>query len=256
MITSRDNQKLKFARSVRDGRETGFIFLEGARLADEAFEAGVEIADILVNEAFDNKESLAGATVVADRIFDSITDTKSPQGIVIIAKRPVTSIDRIEEALGAGDVPTVLFLQEINNPSNLGAIMRTAEAAGVTGVIISKGSAEVFSPKSLRAGMGSNLRLPVCEGFVLKEGLEWARRHKMISTAADINGTKRYSSIDWRTPRLLVFGSEAHGLNAAERESIDEIINIPMNKRVESLNLAVSCGIILFEARKHLVASL
>lgn len=255
MITSRDNQKLKFTRSVRDGREREYIFLEGARLAEEGLRSGLEIADILVSESFEKTDRHADEIIVADKVFDSITDTKSSQGIVVIAKKPATSIDRIEGSIARADgIPVVLFLQEINNPSNLGAIMRTAEAAGAQGIIVSKGSVDPFSPKSLRAGMGSNLRLPVCEGIDLAGALEWAYRRGMITTAADINGTKAYTSIDWKAPRLLVFGSEAHGLTTTDREKIKDVVDIPMSASVESLNIAVACGIVLFEARRQVLS--
>lgn len=264
IITSRDNQKLKFARSVRDAREPGFIFMEGARLAGEALRAALEIEEVLIGESFGSKDSgrlfiegLSGRdispVVIADRIFASIADTKTPQGVVLIAKRPPTSLDLIGRALSAKrfGIPVVVYLREINNPSNLGAIFRTAEAAGAAGVIVSAGSAEAFSAKAIRAAMGANLRLPVGENVTLDEAVTWARENGLVSTAADINGRAEYTKIDWKVPRLVIFGSEAHGLGGAEREMIDEIINIPMESGVESLNLAVAGGIVLFEARRQ-----
>jgi TrmH family RNA methyltransferase len=145
----------------------------------------------------------------------------------------------------------VIFLFEINNPSNLGAIFRTAEAAGAAGVIISAKSAAAFSPKAMRAALGANLRLPIWENARFEQVLIWASETKAITTAADINAVKKYTEIDWNQPRLLIFGSEAHGLSENARTSIEELIYIPMQNDVESLNLAVSCGIILFEAHRQ-----
>jgi TrmH family RNA methyltransferase len=257
IITGRDNQKLKFARSVRDGRETAYIFLEGARLAGEALRSGISIVETLVSESFwaKNNENVlpASAVTVADRIFDSITETKTSQGIIIIAKRPVTSIEAINGSVKSErGIPVVIFLNEINNPANLGAILRTAEAAGVRGVVTSPKSADVFSPKALRAAMGASLRMPIYENAGLDEMLGWAVGNGFVSTAADIAGKTSYIRNDWIKPRLLVFGSEAHGLSDAEKEKIDELITIPMENEVESLNLAVSCGIILFEAKRQI----
>ena len=255
VITGRDNKKLKFARAVRDGRERGFIFLEGARLAVEAFRSDINIVDTLISESFGTADHIPGVdpTIVADRLFDSIAETKSSQGIILIAERPETSIRRISNAIDRE--PTgpflILFLHEINNPANLGAIMRTAEAAGVKGVIVSKGSADVFSPKALRSAMGSSLRVPICENADFDETIIWAKGVGLTSTAADINASRSYTQTDWGTSRLLVFGSEAHGLDKEKRERIDELILIPMENEVESLNLAVSCGIILFEAKRQ-----
>jgi TrmH family RNA methyltransferase len=261
IITSRDNQKLKFARAVRDGREAAYIFLEGTRLAEEAFRARVEIAQVFISESFELKESsgellqkLEGPPlIVADRHFASIADTRSPQGIVVIAKRPHSTLDRIGQSLADNNsgIRVVIFLNEINNPSNLGAIFRTAEAAGAAGVIISPGSADVFSTKALRSAMGANLRLPACENIAIEEVMAWAVGKKLVPTAADISGGVSYTQIDWKVPRLLILGSEAHGLNDAERDSIEEVINIPMENNVESLNLAVACGIVLFEAKRQ-----
>jgi RNA methyltransferase, TrmH family len=260
MITSRDNQKLKFARKVRDGRESGFVFLEGVRLVGEAMRSGLKIEDVFISEDFDAKStdipgfiSPIKPLIVADRIFDSITDTKNSQGVVVIARRPDTSVQWIEAALTkeSEGIPVVIFLSQVNNPSNLGAILRTAEAAGAIGMIISKNSADVFSPRALRAAMGSSLRLPVWENAGFKETIEWARGRGLITTAADIGGIEPYTGVDWAVPRLLVFGSEAHGLSEIEREEMDQIVRIPMENGVESLNLAVSAGIILFEAKRQ-----
>jgi len=146
----------------------------------------------------------------------------------------------------------VLFLSEINNPSNLGAILRTAEAVGVNGVIISENSADAFSAKSARSAMGANFRLTVRENANLKDVLLWAKKKNLVTTAADINTKNAYTQIDWKIPRLLIFGSEAHGLSVEDLKMIEEAIYVPMENGVESLNLAVSCGIILFEAKRQI----
>lgn len=258
-ITGRDNQKLKFARGVRDGREPGYIFLEGVRLAEEAIRSGAEIVEILISESFRGKnesDDFQNAVVVADRIFDSITETKTSQGIVIIANKPVMSLDAVTVAVAQDSgIPVVIFLSEINNPSNLGAILRTAEAAGVRGVIISRNSADVFSPKALRSAMGASLRLPIYENAGFDEMLDWARENELIPTAADISGQTNYTETDWTRPRSLIFGSEAHGLRDEEKGKVRELVRIPMENEVESLNLAVSCGIILFEAKRQINAT-
>jgi TrmH family RNA methyltransferase len=134
----------------------------------------------------------------------------------------------------------------------LGAILRTCEAVDVSGVILSKNSADAFSPKALRGAMGANLRLPLWTNADFFEVLDWAKTEGFGSICADVNAEKSYLEIDWKKPRLLIFGSEAHGLNADEREKTDESLLIPMANNVESLNLAVACGVILFEARKQM----
>jgi len=258
-ITSRDNQRLVHARKVRDGKITEQIFIEGRRLADEALRSDLIIDECFVADDFTDDELLqelisCGAYVaeIPERLFNPIADTKQSQGIILTAKRPTSSLAAIEAGIKSSLLPLVIFLKEINNPSNLGAILRTAEAAGVAGVVISKNSADVFSPKSLRAAMGSAFRLSIVENMDFESILKWSENAQLISTAAAANAEKIYSAIDWKKPRLLVFGSEAHGLYNSEMKLIDESINIPMENGVESLNLAVSAGVILFEAKRQI----
>jgi TrmH family RNA methyltransferase len=170
----------------------------------------------------------------------------------LIAAKPQSSLESIDASLSnAANLPIVLFLEEINNPSNLGAVIRTAEAAGVVGVIMSENSADAFSPKALRAAMGSSLRLPIWENISVEDVLRWSVEQTLTVTAADAAGTANYTEIDWKKPRLLILGSEAHGISDAARKGTKEMIRIPMAPSVESLNLAVSCGVILFEARRQ-----
>ncbi|HLA96766.1 MAG TPA: RNA methyltransferase [Pyrinomonadaceae bacterium] len=249
-IISRDNAKLKFARSVRDGKERDFIFIEGTRLTEEAIRSNIEILDAFVSESASEKaSSIIGkrceTAKVAAKAFDSITDTENSQGIVMIARRPETLVEEID--LGKG---IVVFLNQINNPSNLGAVIRTAEAAGVSALITSADSTDAFSPKAVRASMGSCFRLPIVEGMTFDDAIDCGKQKGLISTAADINARESYTEIDWKKPRLLVFGSEAHGLTHRELDGIEQTIHIPMANLVESLNLAVSVGIILFEANR------
>jgi TrmH family RNA methyltransferase len=146
----------------------------------------------------------------------------------------------------------VIFLNEINNPANLGAVFRTAEAAGVAGVITSRNSADVYSPKSLRAAMGSAFRLSIWDNAVFNEVLSWSGSIGLTPTATDTDATMAYTELDWRTPRLLIFGSEAHGLKDLDTAGIKDVIRIPIEPQVDSLNLAISAGIILFEARRQI----
>lgn len=259
-IKSRDNERLKHVRRIRDGNAEGLIFIEGVRLAEEAMRSNIVVEAYFLSETFggsDRKTSLVDQinlcghsyTVVADNIFSSISDTQNPQGIVLIARRPENSKRSIESNLLTA--PLAIFLHEIGDPSNLGGIIRTAEAAGVAGIIISNGSASAFSPKSLRAAMGSAFRLPIWESAKLDEVLIWAKNHRLRTMAADINAETEYHEIDWKVPSLVVFGSEGHGLSAEIIGMLDELTRIPMANNVESLNLAVSCGILLFEAKRQ-----
>lgn len=258
-ITSRDNRRLVHARKVRDGRIAEQIFIEGRRLAKEALRSGIELDECFVTESFDDGDVLdmvsqLGVSIanLPDRIFGSIADTKQSQGIILIGKRPASALELIEGRLKRSRIPIVVFLEAINNPSNLGAILRTAEAADAAGVIVSKNSADVFSPKALRSAMGSAFRLAVFDHADLWDILRWARSVDLVIMGASANGDKSYLDIEWNIPRLLILGSEAHGLSESDMKQVDEVIRIPMDKKVESLNLAVSCGIFLFEAKRQI----
>jgi len=250
LITSRDNGRLMAARRVRDGRDKFRIFIEGRRLAEEALRSGLKITECFLREGFDDAGLAGNITAptfrVPDKIFKTVADTDTPQGIILVAERP--SMRPFTKSL----LPMTLFLNEINNPSNLGAILRTAEAAGVSHVVLSKGSTDPYAPKALRASMGSAFRISIEEGESLLEAAAVTRERGGVVTGADIHGTISYLDADWAKARMLVLGSEAHGLSNEERELLDETVRIPMASDVESLNLAVSAGIILFEARRQL----
>ncbi|MBK9165657.1 MAG: RNA methyltransferase [Acidobacteria bacterium] len=261
-ITSRDNEKIKHALRVRSGKEPGKIFIEGKRLALEALGSGLVISHGFVSNEFLARED-DGATRTAlersrvpiyelpNKLFASIADTESPQGVILIAMRPMTEIEDVFGSQESGGLPLVLMLSRVNNPANLGAILRTAEAAGVRIVITTVGSTDAFSPKALRASMGSSFRLQIIEKA--DEGLVAGRARELgwALSGTTMDGAVAHTAVDWTRPRLLVFGSEAYGISPEIEAQLDERIAIEMEKPVESLNLAVSAGIILFEARRQ-----
>lgn len=252
-ITSRANVHLANARKVRDGKSNDLIFLEGVRLTDEALRSPVALRECIFTPAFRQSkkgeallEGFSSGVVlieVNEDMFRSVADTVSSQGVIVIAERPVAApFDKPK------DQDIFVYLNQINDPSNVGAILRTSEAAGVTGVFVSKRSADPFSPKALRSGMGSNLRIPIHENTDLEMTTKWAKKSNIEIRAADVSGRISYSDVDWTKPSLVVFGSEAHGLDEQSLALVDEVFRIPMKNDVESLNLAVSAGVVLFEA--------
>lgn len=261
-ITSRDNEKIKHALRVRSGKKPGEIFIEGKRLALEALGSGVEISHGFVSNEFlareDEKairEALERSRIpvfeLPNKLFASIADTESPQGVILITGRPVVEIEDVFGSKESGGLPLVLMLSRVNNPANLGAILRTAEAAGVRTVITTAGSADAFSPKALRASMGSAFRLRILEKA--DEGSIAGRAREMgwVLAGTAMDGAIAHTEVDWTRPRLLVFGSEADGISPELEAQLDERIAIEMETPVESLNLAVSAGVILFEARRQ-----
>lgn len=238
------------------------IFAEGLRLAEEVLQSETKIFDVFFTEsfaagergkAFLQKVETKNLAEVSEKVLESLSDTKNSQGIILIAEKPATGQKTIESVMQTDSqkLPLVILLHQINNPANLGAVLRTAAAVNVTGVILTRNSADVFSPKALRGAMGATLRLPIWTNAEFFDVLNWAREKKFNSICADVNSSKSYLKIDWKKPRLLVFGSEAHGLSRTERGEIEESLIIPMENQVESLNLAVSSGILLYEAKRQ-----
>ncbi len=247
---------------MRDGNINDLIFVEGLRLCEEVLRSNLKIDEIFFTESFTKNErgeeffaKLSAKNIavaeVSDKVFNSLADTKTSQGIVLICHKPETSRRLIEASWEKNkrEFPLIVLLHQINNPSNLGAILRSNEAVGVAGVILTYNSADAFSPKALRGAMGASFRLPIWEQADFFEVLDWAKENNLVSVCADINAEKSYLEIDWKKPRLLIFGSESHGLSAEERAEVDESLVIPMENGVDSLNLAVSCSVILFEAK-------
>lgn len=250
IITSKDNPRLKYARSVRDGKVRDQIFVEGLRLCEEVLKAEIEIIDVFFSTEFNKTErsenflhNFPNANEVPDQIFATISDTKSPQGIIVVAKKP-----RTENLLFVDG--HYLILHKLNNPANVGAILRTAEAAGISGVILTKGTADVFSTKALRGAMGASLRLPIWDKANFWDAIQFCQENDLKTVCADIRAKKSHTEIDWSESHAIIVGSEAHGLTDAEREMCDESLKIPMCEPVESLNVAVACGILLFEAKR------
>lgn len=251
-ITSRDNRRLVEARKVRDGKVPGKMFAEGTRLVREALRSDISIEECFFSDDFDDDElrnAFHGPVFeLSAKLFSSIAATDNSQGVIVVAKCPDTSSLRTSIA---PVLPVVIYLHEINNPANLGAVIRTAEAAGAGGVIISNNSADVFSTKALRAAMGSSFRMSIWENAGFDDVLRWAKEYDYIPTAADVSAATSYTNVNWKKPRLLICGSEAHGLTDAQLDRVDEKVCIPMQHGVESLNLAVSAGVILFEAKRQ-----
>jgi TrmH family RNA methyltransferase len=264
VITSRDNSLVKHARAVREGKIREQIFVEGLRLCEEAADAlSVDgILDIIYTERFAQDERGASllqaltsegkrAALVTEAVFASISDTKTPQGIVLLASRPNT--ERSALLKSSDELPLLVVLHKINNPSNAGAILRTVEAAGATGAILTEGSTDIFSPRALRGAMGSSFRLPLWTGASFDEALAFCTEQGIRTICTDLGAERAHTEIDWTLPSALIVGAEASGLERVEIAMADETLKIPMRAPVESLNVAVAVGIVLYEAVRQRV---
>ena len=259
-ITSRDNSLLRQARVVRDGKSDELIYVEGLRLCEEAVRSNLKIEAVIVSEELMRKERAAVSIAelsrvskrtasVSEKLLESISYTKTPQGIVVLAERPESSEKRLAESVVGN--PLLVVLHQINNPVNVGAILRTAEAAGATGVITTQNTSDPFSPKSLRGAMGSAFRLPIWMGPSFEEAVEWCRARGIVTACADGEATTDYTGVDWSRGIALVVGPESTGFTAEELMKADLRVKIPMKGLAESLNVSVAAGILLFEAARQ-----
>jgi TrmH family RNA methyltransferase len=259
-ITSRDNSLLRHARAVRDGRVDELIFVEGLRLCVEALRSKLVLEAVIASEELVRKEKGAAAFAelsaaaqrvgtVSEKLLESISYTKTPQGIVVLAKRPESSEQRLAASLTANAL--LVVLHQINNPVNVGAILRTAEAAGATGIITTKNTSDPFSPKSLRGAMGSAFRLPIWRNTDFHEAVAWCRERKIALVGTTAAATVKHTDFDWKRASALVLGPESSGLSDEELGATDQAVSIPMQGKVESLNVSVAAGIILYEAARQ-----
>jgi len=259
-ITSRDNSLLRQARAVRDGKAKGLIFIEGMRLSDEALRSGLGITAVIVSDELARKDKAAQlieklqaasdrVVVVSEKLLDSISYTKTPQGIVVLASRPRAG----EKQLGDNmkDPALIVVMHRVNNPVNVGAILRTAEAAGATGAIATSETSDPFSPKSLRGAMGSAFRLPIWSGPTFEGAIAWCKSQGLLTVCADVHAQSRHYQVDWKQPAALILGPESSGLSEAEIEVADQAVKIPMKGEAESLNVAVAAGVLLYEAARQ-----
>jgi TrmH family RNA methyltransferase len=260
MITSRDNSLLRRARAVRDGKIDDLIFVEGLRLCEEALRSSLPIEAVIYSEEIARKEKAKRLlnelkevcdqlASVSETLLASISYTKTPQGIVVLAARP-----EMDEAKFKGSppaTPLLVVMHGINNPVNLGAILRSAEAAGATGAITTANSSDPFSPKALRGAMGSAFRLPIWTETNYEDVLGWCAERGIETVCADMEGSTLYTEIDWTGPRALIVGRESTGLTPEEVSAANSVVKIPMHGQVESLNVGIAAAIVLYEAARQ-----
>jgi TrmH family RNA methyltransferase len=259
-VTSRDNSLLRHARDVRDGKETHSIFVEGLRLCEEAIRSNLTIEAVIYSDRIAQKdratqlireleEVAPKSASVSEQLLASISYTKTPQGIIVLASRP--TITEKEFARRQANTPLLLILHRISNPVNLGAILRTAEAAGATGALTTAGTTDPFGPKSLRGAMGAAFRLPIWTDVEYVRAVDWCRKRAIQTVCADVDAGQSYDEIDWRQSTALILGAESAGVSPEEIAAANEAVRIPMKGSTESLNVAVAAGILLYEAHRQ-----
>lgn len=256
-ILIKETKKLKL-KKYRE--QTGLFLLEGIRLAEEALKAGslehVFFTGQLLEskrgrilfEAISNDKSQIQIHEVSEEVLKIIAETETPQGIVGTARKRQYSLSDLQDVRES----IIITADGISDPGNLGAMIRTAWAAGVTALVCLEGTADPFNSKTVRSSMGGIFHLPVITNIKWDELCTWSKKRGYFLTAGVLEGSELYYEAVYKPKTMLIIGSEASGLVSVNADELDSKVRIPLEDGAESLNAAVACGIILFEIKKQL----
>ncbi len=266
MITTNTNQQIRQITALKDrSRErarSGLFVAEGSRMVRETPPQLLE--KLLFSESFSKKEEAGKVlrelaekgrpmepVLVSDTVFAKMSDTVHPQGICAVVRQPVYAPGQLlENAAGTGGV--LLVLENIQDPGNLGTMLRTAEAAGACGVLLSKDCVDPFNPKVVRSTMGAMYRVPFSVYDDMNELMPELKKRQIRSLAASLGAdSEDYTKADYAGAVAILIGNEGNGLLPATIEGADGRIRIPMEGMTESLNAAVSAALLLYEARRR-----
>jgi len=279
-ITSRENKWLKIFRAALRGtgpEEGELIGVEGPKLVEDALRSGLEAEALLVSESGEAdlerilraaSESDAGiprsrVMRTTDKLFGSVAGTETPQGVAALFRQRAWEFDDVLRGAAAadgalrGDAALVVVMAAVQDPGNIGTILRSAEAFGATGVVTTRGSADPWSPKALRASAGSGLRFPILRGMAIPvllaqlrvAGVKIVAASSHSEAAAD--GAGADGAADLREAVAIFIGNEGAGLPQEIEHVADARISIPMSVGVESLNAGVAASVVLYEAARQ-----
>ena len=258
MITSLSNKKIKnlvsLIQKVKARKEQDVFIVEGSKMFLEAGEE--KILEVYLKEGFLEKEEKGllleklertGYEVVSEEVFRKISDTMTPQGILAVIRQ----YHYCPEELWKKENPLLLILEDIQDPGNLGTMVRTAEGAGVNGIIMSKNTVDIYNPKTIRSTMGSVYRMPFYYSEDLQETIKMLQEQGICVYAAHLKGQQFYHKLDYRKGTAFLIGNEGNGLKEETAQLADCYMKIPMEGKVESLNAAVASVILMYEAARQ-----
>ncbi len=255
MINSTSNKQIKnliqLQTKAKARREQQLYVVEGIRMYREIPKEC--LVKTYVSESFYNKEQnraqLRGdeTEVVADHVFAAVSDTKTPQGVLCVAKQQRYSLDDMLHT----EKPLLMMLEDIQDPGNLGTILRTAEAAGVSGIIMSSGTADIYNPKTIRSTMGSLYRMPFMVTDDFTKTIHILQEKQVKIFAAYLTGSVEHTKADYTSACAFLIGNEGNGLKKETAQIADSCVRISMEGQVESLNAAIAATVLMFEAKRQ-----
>lgn len=255
MITSTSNAKIKELLQLRKKaklrNEKRVFLVEGPRMFQEIPKE--RVMQVYYSESFyqrfASEMNLGQYTyeILSDTVFAYVSDTKTPQGVLCIVRQPEYQLQDVIET----SEPHILVLDNLQDPGNLGTILRTAEGAGVTGIIMSRDCVDIFNPKVIRSTMGSIFRIPFLYVEDLIDTIEQMKQRGIHTFAAHLQGTMDYDEADYTEPCAFFIGNEGNGLREEIAKQAEQWIRIPMQGEVESLNAAIAATVLMFEAARQ-----
>lgn len=259
MITSTANARVKrlvhLMKKHKAREEEGIFLVEGIRMFREV--PVRQLKEVYVSETFYRKEKvvleqvLHGSgirqEILSDSVYGHVSDTKTPQGVMCLVEQMGYSSKEIIDDVS----PFILVLDNLQDPGNLGTIVRTAEGAGVTGIILSSDCVDIYNPKVIRSTMGSIYRVPFCYVTDMAGVLDDLKQAGVCTYAAHLDGRCAYDEEDYRKPCAFLIGNEGNGLRDEVAEKAQVYIRIPMHGQVESLNAAIAASVLMFEAARQ-----
>ncbi len=255
MITSKGNPRVREAaalgKKAKFRSETGLFVVEGPRMFAEL--PRERIRCVYATETFYRErnelfQGVPGVELVTEEVLKAMSDTQTPQGVLALARQYDY---RLEDLLPADAPAHLMVLETIQDPGNLGTILRAGEGAGLTGVIMDAATADLYSPKVVRSTMGSVFRVPFVRTEDLRGTLALLKRSGVRLAAAHLSGSVEYDREDYTGPTAFLIGNEAAGLSRETAEMADVRVRIPMLGKVESLNAAVAASVLMFEAARQ-----
>ena len=261
MISSTTNKQIKYVsalvKKAKTRREEDLFVAEGLRMCVEIPKD--RIHTLYMSESFAKgkeanalKNGVRHVELVSDEVFRAMSDTQSPQGVLALVRQYHYELDEVTKTRAESGKPALLMvLEHLQDPGNLGTIVRAGEGAGVTGIIMDSSTADIYNPKVIRSTMGSILRVPFVYVEDLDSALAKLKSKKIRMFAAHLDGKNSYDQEDYKDDSAFLIGNEASGLKEETAQKADIWVRIPMCGRVESLNAAVASSVLMFEAARQ-----
>jgi rRNA methylase, putative, group 3 len=255
-IQSSQNSIIKEIKALhlkknRDAQE--IYFVEGIRFVSDAIDNGQVLTRVIISEKLESlnggseliekvKGVCSDISLVPEKLFKEVSDTQTPQGILAVLEKSRFNFDRV-----IAEGSSVVMLDCVQDPGNVGTIIRTADAAGMSAVLMSKGCVDLYSPKVLRSTMGSVFHMPIFEGINIAEIIGLLKQNGYKVIASHLSGQNNYFQEDLTGRSAIIVGNEANGITQETADMADSLVKIPMPGKAESLNASVAASIMIYE---------